>query len=228
MTRHRPSPALVLGALALVVAAVAATFATTGVGEARNAAVRASPTPKKGAVLRLGRDARFAASAVPTVERARTTLRLGRLRAQDVRLGCPSGTADLGTWCLDRGVRGTADFAGASRACVRLGGRLPTAGMLIGAAPKLRLSGRLDDRPSMAFIDPAGRRDLRELSSSLFTTTTGSAASGSATNPAPSTLQYATVFDNGNAGGFAGGVPSGSPERFRCAFLERQPTAPKR
>jgi hypothetical protein len=228
MIRHRPSPALVLGVLALVVAAVAVTFATTGVGEARNASVAATTTPKRGAVLRLGRDARFATSAIPTVERARTALRLGGLRAQDAKLGCPSGTADLGTWCLDRGVRGTADFAGASRACARLGGRLPPAGLLIGAAPKLRLSGRLDDRPSMAIVDPAGRKDLRELSSSLFTTTTGSAASGSATNPAPSTLQYVTVFDNGNAGGFAGGVPSGSPERFRCAFLERQPVARKR
>jgi hypothetical protein len=157
------------------------------------------------------------------VPKARTALRVGGLRLQDVQLGCPAGAADLGTWCMDRGIRGVAPHAAAAQACVRLGGRLPTAAQLVGVAGKLRLSGRLDDRGSKAIVDPDGRRDLRELSSTLFTTTTGSAASGSTTNPTPSTLQFVTVYDNGNAGGFAGGVPSGSPERFRCAYRQRQP-----
>jgi hypothetical protein len=37
-------------------------------------------------------------------------------------------------------------------------------------------------------------------------------------DPSPSTLQYVTVFDNGNKGGFAGSKPVGQPERFRCAY----------
>ena len=37
-------------------------------------------------------------------------------------------------------------------------------------------------------------------------------------DPSPETLQYVTVYDNGNRGGFAGGKPVGQPENFRCAF----------
>lgn len=221
MILRRPSLPLVLGVLALLVAAAAVTFVATGTSLAGSrVAATTKPQPRK--VLRLGSDGRFPAAAIPTVDKAKVALRVGRLRAQDAVLGCPSGAADLGTWCMDRGTRAVASYGAASRTCVRLGGRLPTAGQLVGAAARLRLGSRADDRPSKAAVDPSGR-NLRELSSTVVTTTTGSAAAGSFANTAPTTLQYVTVFDNGDAGGFAGSVPVGTPERFRCAYRERQP-----
>lgn len=221
MPLRRPSLALVLGVLALLVAATAVTFVATGTSLA-GTKVQATTKPQPRKVLRLDATARFPAAAIPTVDRAKVALRVGRLRAQDAVLACPSGAADLGTWCMDRGVRGVASYGLASRLCVREGGRLPTAGQLVGAAAKLRLSGRADDRPSKALVDPSGRH-LRELSSSVVTTTTGSAAAGSFANTAPATLQYVTVFDNGDLGGFAGGVAVGAAERFRCAYRKHQP-----
>ena len=41
-------------------------------------------------------------------------------------------------------------------------------------------------------------------------------------DPAPETLQYITVYDNGDHGGFAGGKPISQPENFRCAFNRAQ------
>jgi uncharacterized protein (UPF0333 family) len=223
MSLRRPSLALVLGVLALLIAAVAVAFVATGTSVA-GSKVSATTKPKPRKVLRLDAKKRFPAAAIPTVDRAKIALRIGRLRAQNAVLGCPSGAVDLGTWCMDRGVRGVASYGLASRLCVREGGRLPTAGQLVGAAAKLRLSSRADDRPWKALVDPSGRH-LRELSSTVVTTTTGSAAAGSFKNAAPTTLQYVTVFDNGDAGGFAGGVAVGTPERFRCAYRKRQPGA---
>jgi hypothetical protein len=40
--------------------------------------------------------------------------------------------------------------------------------------------------------------------------------------PLPETLQYVTVYDNRDAGGFAGSRPVGQPEQFRCAFDRKQ------
>ena len=37
-------------------------------------------------------------------------------------------------------------------------------------------------------------------------------------NPFPESLQYVTVFDNSNQGGFAGSEPIKEPQNFRCAF----------
>ena len=34
----------------------------------------------------------------------------------------------------------------------------------------------------------------------------------------PESLQYVTVYSNGQKGGFAGSSPVGNPENFRCAF----------
>jgi hypothetical protein len=77
------------------------------------------------------------------------------------------------------------------------------------------------------------------MTSTLVTTTAGSAAAGSEgvsegatgvpgqgqpnpvpapANPLPQTLQYVTVYSNGQQGGFAGSEPVGQPENFRCAF----------
>ena len=41
-------------------------------------------------------------------------------------------------------------------------------------------------------------------------------------SPSPETLQYVTVYDNGDHGGFAGAAPVGQPENFRCAFNKAQ------
>jgi hypothetical protein len=211
----------VLGGLALLVAVAAVVFAATGVSVG-GGALRTSTTPQAGKVLRLGPDKRFPAGAIPTVGHARRTSRVGTLTEDRARIACAPGTADLRTWCLDKDVRGVADYGGASHRCVALGGYLPTAAQLIGAAPRVRLSGRLDDNPSLAAVDPNHRRDLREMSSTLLTTTTGSAAAGSTTNPVPATLQFVGVYDNRDRGGFAGGISVTTAERFRCGFIKRQ------
>jgi hypothetical protein len=86
------------------------------------------------------------------------------------------------------------------------------------------------------------------MSGDLFTTTAGSAAAGSEgvtagsrgnqaqgepdptpmpANPSPETLQYVTVYDNHNHGGFAGGAPVGRPENFRCAYAVGSQRKPK-
>ena len=89
-------------------------------------------------------------------------------------------------------------------------------------------------------LDPSrGLKDEREMSSTLMTTEAGSAAAGSEgvsegatgnprqgqanpvplkANPVPESLQYVTVYDNQNKGGFAGSEPVSQPENFRCAF----------
>jgi hypothetical protein len=224
MPLRRPSLPLLLGALALVVAALAVLFAATGTSLAGRS-LGATTKPQARKVLRLDAKKKFPAAAIPTVDEARVTLTVGRLRKQNAVLACRTGTVDLGTWCLDAVPRGVASYAEASQACVGLGGRLPTAAQLIGAAPVVRLGGRSDDRSSKAEVAPG--RDLREISSTVVTTTTGSAAGGAFSNPRPATLQYVTVYDNGDAGGFAGGVPSGANERFRCAYLERQAALPR-
>lgn len=41
-------------------------------------------------------------------------------------------------------------------------------------------------------------------------------------NPSPETLQYVTVYDNRDRGGFAGSKPVGQPEAFRCGFSKAQ------
>jgi hypothetical protein len=37
-------------------------------------------------------------------------------------------------------------------------------------------------------------------------------------NPLPESLQYVTVYDNGQQGGFAGSEPVKEAQNFRCAF----------
>ncbi len=81
------------------------------------------------------------------------------------------------------------------------------------------------------------------MSATLVTVTAGSSAAGSQgvtegsrgdpeqgepdpvplpANPSPETLQYVTVYDNRDKGGFAGSKPVGQPELFRCAFDKKQ------
>ena len=86
------------------------------------------------------------------------------------------------------------------------------------------------------------------MSGDLFTTTAGPEAAGSEgvtagsrgntstgepdptpapANPEPETLDYVTVYDNHNHGGFAGGAPVTKPESFRCAYATGSQKRPK-
>lgn len=150
------------------------------------------------------------------------------------------------TYSLDRGEIGKNDYFFAEGKCGERGGYLPTAGQLISAADEVRLRSTIDDKRLTANIDedPSdGLKDTREMSATLVTTAAGSSASGSIgvspgskgdprqgepdpfpqpRDPAPSTLQYVTVFDNGNRGGFAGSKPVGEPEAFAARSRRRR------
>jgi hypothetical protein len=125
---------------------------------------------------------------------------------------------------------------------VTLGGWLPTAAQLIGAANRVKLESTINDSPLTATVDQdpsLGLQDQREMSATLVTVTAGSDAAGSEgvtpgstgnpntgqpnplpepANPQPETLQYVTVYSNHQAGGFAGSEPVSQPENFRCGF----------
>jgi hypothetical protein len=141
---------------------------------------------------------------------------------------------------------GKNDWFYATQACVDAGGFLPSAAQLIGAAARVKLASTIDDPPvsSSPDVDPSdGLKDRREMSSTLITTQAGSSAAGSEgvtegsrgdpkagepdpvplpANPAPQSLQYVTVYDNKDKGGFAGSKPVSSPETFRCGFNKLQ------
>lgn len=134
----------------------------------------------------------------------------------------------------------------AAQKCAEEGGYLPTAAQLVGAADRVKLASTIEDDRTTASIDedPSdGLKDRREMSATLVTTQAGASAAGSQgvsdgsrgdpragepdptpqpANPAPETLQYVTVYDNGDRGGFAGSRPVSQPEQFRCAFDKAQ------
>jgi hypothetical protein len=149
---------------------------------------------------------------------------------------------DTGPFPLTNSQIGQNNYAWASRKCIEEGGYLPSASQLIGAANRVRLESTIHDSPLTATIplDPTyGLKDQREMSSTLVTTQAGSEAAGSegvsegstgnpqtgepnpvpqAAVPYPETLQYVTVYSNGQKGGFAGSEPVSEPQNFRCAF----------
>jgi hypothetical protein len=216
-------------------------------------AVVAADRIKPGGILRLDKKAKVPQKALPKVRAARNSDRLAGRRARAYRDNCAPDTVDLGTFCmmtnpypLDNTEVGRNDYFFASRRCVELGGYLPTAAQLIGAADRVKLSSTIDDAQLTASIDldPGdGMKDRREMSSTLTTTAAGSRAAGSQgvtdgsrgdpragepdpvpqpANPSPETLQYVTVYDNRDRGGFAGSKPVGQAENFRCAFNKAQ------
>ena len=119
---------------------------------------------------------------------------------------------------------------------------MPTAAQLIGAADRVKLASTIHDNPDTATVDQdpsRGLKDEREMSATLVTTEAGSAAAGSEgvsegatgdprqgqanpiplpANPFPESLQYVTVYDNAQQGGFAGSEPVREAQTFRCAF----------
>ncbi|HEY5192708.1 MAG TPA: hypothetical protein VIJ39_02405 [Solirubrobacteraceae bacterium] len=243
------------GHAALAISIVALVGSSTGLANAARHAVvsaidghRISTKPHAGGVLLLGKNKKFAASAIPTVSNA---THLSGKTLTDIEPSCPPATVNLGTWCLmdspyplTNAEAGQNDYFWASKACVKEGGYLPTAAQLIGAADRVKLESTIHDSQLTATIplDPSvGLKDQREMSATLVTTAAGSDAAGSEgvsvgstgdprtgepnpvplpAVPAPSTLQYVTVYSNGTKGGFAGSEPVSQPENFRCAFNE--------
>ncbi len=231
MTSPRATNRVAWAALVLALAA----FVLSGAGASIAAKVLPGPSlkPKKYGVLRLNAKKKFPASVLPN----------------GVFDHCSPETVKIGTVCmmtnpypLEKSEIGKNDYFFASQKCASLGGYLPTAAQLIGAAKRVKLAGRVDDNEVTASTDvdaTDGLKDKREMSATLTTTTSGGRAAGSIgvsdvsrgdpksgepdpiplpADPAPETLQYLTVYDNGNRGGFAGGKPVNQPENFRCAF----------
>lgn len=244
-----------LAALAALPIAVAAlVFSMTDVSDAgRRRAPTPSVTPRPFGLLLLNRQRRFPARVIPTVRRARDANTVGGRSAESLTATCNVESVDMGTWCLMSSPYAvTAEETGrnnwfwATQKCTELGGYLPTAAQLMGAAPRVKLASTIDDSDLTASIDTDptdGLKDRREMSATLVTTTAGSSAAGSQgvtdgsrgdprsgepdptpqpANPSPETLQYVTVYDNRDVGGFAGAKPVSQPELFRCAFDKAQ------
>jgi len=237
-------------------ALIAIVLSTTGVADAaRERLARVVSKPKPNAVLKLDRKGKFPARAIPKVASARRAdraTRIGGLTAEQLAGECPEIAVDLGSWCLDSSPQpvpnedaGKNSWFYATESCVAQGGWLPTAAQLVGAVERVKLASTIDDDPLTASIDrdhTDGRRDAREMSSTLITTRAGSSSAGSQgvtegstgdprqgepnptpapADPSPETLQYVTVYDNHDKGGFAGSKPVGQPESFRCAYAKR-------
>lgn len=228
----------------LVLATLALVGSFTGVGQAARRALRGANGP--GAVVRLDRHGRIPAKLLPRrVNAARlggappSSFRGGcpEDTTEFDRWCVMNATVEL-----ERADIGKNDFAWAAQYCAHLGGYVPSASQLIGVADRIRLASTLDDSALNAAIDedPSdGLKDRREMTSTLVTVAAGSSAAGStgvtqgstgdprvgepdpipqSADPFPSTLQYVTVFDNGDKGGFGGSKPVSQTERFRCAF----------
>ena len=154
---------------AIVVLIVSVVLSTTGVASAVKArVVNVVSKPKAGAVLRLGPNKKFPASAIPKVAAARNADTVGGRSADSLTTSCNPESADLGTWCL-MGVPfavpntdvGKNDYFYATRTCVEAGGWLPTAAQLIGAAGEVSSASTIGDkerpRPSTP-MRPTARR----------------------------------------------------------------------
>jgi hypothetical protein len=245
------------GPAALVVSMLALVMATTGLGEAAKKALPGPDTkPRAYGILRLNKKRQFPASVVPTVKASKTSATLGESTEDDLKENCNAQSVDMGTWCIlaqpfpvTNEDIGKNDFFYATQKCADIGGYVPSAAQLIGAASRVKLSSVVGDSPLTASIDQDptdGLKDRREMSATLVTTSAGSSAAGSQgvsdtatgdpktgepnptplpANPAPNTLQYVTVYDNADKGGFAGAKPVTQPENFRCAFDKKQGTA---
>jgi hypothetical protein len=243
---HLPSPAMVVALIALVLSTTGAADAARHAVIDTFAGHPVSSKPHAGGVLLLGKNRKFPAAAIPTVKNAnevggKTAAQLeGTCPPDTVDIG--SWCLDSAPYPLTTADVGKNNYIWASKACEAEGGWLPSASELLGAAARVKLESTIHDSPLTATVnqDPSrGLKDEREMSSTLITTEAGSQAAGSEgvsegatgdprqgqanpiqlqANPLPESLQYVTVYDNGNAGGFAGSEPVIDPENFRCAF----------
>jgi hypothetical protein len=241
-----PSPAMTIALIALVLSTTGLADAARNAVLSTIGGHPISARPRAGGILLLGNNRKFPAAAIPTVKNAsrvggKTAEELaGTCPPQTVDLG--TWCLDTAPYPLTNAQIGQNNYIWASKACEAEGGWLPTAAQLIGAANRVKLESTIHDSPLTATVqlDPTrGLQDQREMTSTLVTTEAGSAAAGfegvsdGATgnprqgqanptplpaNPLPESLQYVTVYSNGQKGGFAGSAPVGNPENFRCAF----------
>jgi hypothetical protein len=251
----KPRQTNLLALAAIVISLMALVGSMTGVSEAVRHGLfpGASTKPRPYGLLRLNKHKKFPARAIPKVRSARRADKVSSRGARKLVGSCAPDTVDLGSWCLMNAPYGvTKDEIGknnyffATQKCAELGGYVPNAGQLIGAAPRVKLASTIGDSQLTASIDldpTDGLKDRREMSSTLVTTTAGSSAAGSIgvsegskgdpkqgepdpppqpASPSPDTLQYVTVYDNGDKGGFGGAKPVGQPELFRCAFSKTE------
>jgi hypothetical protein len=248
ISRHTGTVALAISMLALVGSGTGLAEAARRAVVSAIDGHRVSSTPYPNGLLTLGKNKKFAAAAIPTVKNAQRIN--GKSLAaiepscppSTVNLG--TWCLDTSPYPLTNAQAGQNNYFFATQACVKQGGYLPTAAQLIGAAGRVKLESTIHDNPDTATIeqDPSvGLKDQREMSATLVTTAAGSDAAGSEgmstgstgdprtgepapvplpAVPAPSTLQYVTVYSNGQKGGFAGSEPVSQPESFRCAFNE--------
>jgi hypothetical protein len=249
ISRHAGTAALAISILALVASTTGLADAARRAVVAAIAGHRVSAKPYPNGILVLGKNKKFAAAAIPTVRNSQEVggKKLAALEPSCPGTTVNIGTWCLMTspYPLTNAQAGQNNYFWASQACVKQGGYLPTAAQLIGAAARVKLESTIHDSQLTATIqlDPSvGLHDQREMSSTLVTTAAGSDAAGSEgvsvgstgdprtgepnpvplpAVPAPSTLQYVTVYSNGTKGGFAGSEPVSQPENFRCAFNEK-------
>jgi hypothetical protein len=244
--RRLPSPAMIVALIALVFSTTGLADAARRAVLATFAGHAISTKPRAGGILVLGKNRKFPASAIPTVHNAervgnKTAAQLeGTCPPDTVSVG--SWCMETAPYPLTNADVGKNKFMFASRTCEEAGGWLPSASELIGAASRVKLESTIHDSQLTATIDldpTRGLKDEREMSSTLVTTEAGSAAAGfegvseGATgnprqgqanpiplpaDPFPESLQYVTVYDNENHGGFAGSEPVIDPENFRCAY----------
>ncbi len=241
-----PSPALVIALLALVLSTTGLADAARHAVVAAIDGHPITTKPRAGALLVLGKNHKFPAAAIPTVANAKRVA--GKTAEQLAGTCPPAtvdiGTwcIDSAPFPLTKEETGKNNYIWASKACEAEGGWLPSATQLLGAADRIKLESTIRDSPLTATVDldpTRGLKDEREMTSTLVTTEAGSAAAGSEgvsegatgnprqgqpnpipvpANPIPESLQYITVYDNENHGGFAGSEPIKEPQNFRCAF----------
>jgi hypothetical protein len=248
ISRNAGSAALAISILALVGSGTGLAEAARHAVIAAIDGHRVSAKPYPNGLLVLGRDRKFPAAAIPTVKDAQEidgkTLADIEPSCPGATVNLGTWCLDTSPYPLTNAEAGQNNYFWASQACVKQGGYLPTAAQLIGAANRVKLESTIHDNPDTATVelDPSvGLKDQREMSATLVTTAAGSDAAGSEgvsvgstgdprtgepdpvplpAVPAPSTLQYVTVYSNGTKGGFAGSEPVSQPENFRCAFNE--------
>jgi hypothetical protein len=229
---HRDPVPRLLSSAALVVSLVALVFSMGGFAVSKGP--RHHPTRKSSGLARV---------------RSSLTAHCPISNAIDLGTWCLEST----TFRIPPSEAGRNDYFYATQKCVKEGGWLPSAAQLIGAAPTVALKSTIDDNPGTSGASEfpeakVGIRDEREMSGDLFTTTAGSRAAGSEgvtpgskgvgnlgepdpvpvpAEPDPETLDYVTIYDNHNFGGFAGGEPVGKPENFRCAYAKGSQGKPR-
>lgn len=243
MPARDPLPRL-FSAAALLVALIALVFSMGGLAPAKPGGqyVRLGPNGKIAAkylpIVKVAKNAKKLGGAT----RGKLSVACPIPNAIDLGTWC----LESGLYPIPPKDVGKNDYLYATQKCVKEGGWLPSAAQLIGAAPRAKLQSTIDDSiltsGAEEFPDAKnGIKDKREMTADLTTVASGSRAAGSEgvtvgskgngnlgepdpvpmpADPLPETLNYVTVYDNHNIGGFAGGAPVGKPENFRCAYAK--------